>query len=906
MNPSENHSFNYFSIWERAGVYTIEKESSKPKWYQIFAYPGPSGFLHVGTLRSYTYPDVIAKFKRFTGFNVYFPAGIHASGLPAVSFSEKVNSGKYDEYLKVNNCSSDIIKQFSTPVGVVEFFKNNYFEIWKQMGFFINEETGIPTTIDPGYQKFIQWQFRTLFKKGYLVQKEYITSFCSNDGPIAIDSAETDLSSGGKAQIFEYTVIKFLLVDKLDDFYSIKGKMNIITATLRPETVFGVTNIWISPKTKYTIIENSDEYYIIAENSISNITTIFSSFKIIATISSEELTNKQVKNPITQDIVPIIPSIIVKDDLGTGIVMSVPAHSPVDYLAYKESIKNKFNIKPPMIVVSSIFQGIPAEETVNKYSIKRISEIDKVESAISYIHMQEIEHGIIQYNYKDYQGTNAKNARNKIIKELKISNKGFTGYFFTEPVICRCGNRVQIRSVPDQWFIKYSDPVISEMTKFHVRNNMKIFPSALHDQMADIIDWFIDRPCVRTGKWLGTEFPISKNEKGKLIIEPIADSTIYPIYYIISKYLHSNSISNDSLTDDFFNFVFLNEGNSKDTSMSTGIEPVLLHKIQQDFENWYPIDCNFGGKEHNTVHFPVFLKMHAMMFPQKFWPKNIFVNWWVMQNINQNTKIGKSKGGAGSVSKIINDYSADAIRLYYCHAASPHVDLEWSEKKIEKYQNDIEKIKSLIYSIESGLSITDNLINSEELENWLHYKLQEKFTKMYDYLEQFEIRKMSQECFYTIPKIIWRFIHREGNFSNYITEEIKIWLMFISMVTPFTAEEINHKFKFYESIFCNSNRIVKPVITAKPAIIEEEDFIDKIVDDIIKIKKIVKNVNKTEIYIYALNSKNDSSKTEVSILSSAIPYIFKKTGCRPIILSIPDSEESDSRLYLNRPKLVFK
>ena len=101
-------------------------------------------------MRSYTYPDVIAKFKRFTGHNVYFPAGIHASGLPSVQFSEKVRSGKYDEYLKYNKCTPEIIHKLSTPEGVVDYFKHNYADIWKRMGFFINEETGTPTSIDEG------------------------------------------------------------------------------------------------------------------------------------------------------------------------------------------------------------------------------------------------------------------------------------------------------------------------------------------------------------------------------------------------------------------------------------------------------------------------------------------------------------------------------------------------------------------------------------------------------------------------------------------------------------------------------------------------------------------------------------------------------------------------------------
>ena len=142
LTDANNKGFDTYNVWKTANVYNTEKNSNKPKYFMIFAYPAPSGFLHIGTLRSYVYPDVIAKFKRLTGHNVFFPAGIHASGLPAVQFSEKVCSGNYDNYLKENGCTSNSIEQLKSPEGVVNYFKNNYSDILKQMGFFINEESG--------------------------------------------------------------------------------------------------------------------------------------------------------------------------------------------------------------------------------------------------------------------------------------------------------------------------------------------------------------------------------------------------------------------------------------------------------------------------------------------------------------------------------------------------------------------------------------------------------------------------------------------------------------------------------------------------------------------------------------------------------------------------------------------
>ena len=279
----------------------------------------------------------------------------------------------------------------------------------------------------------------------------------------------------------------------------------------------------------------------------------------------------------------------------------------------------------------------------------------------------------------------------------------------------------------------------------------------------------------------------------------------------------------------------MNKGRMENVSKKTRILPSTLNEIQQDFQTWYPVNCNFGGKEHKTVHFPVFLKMHAMMFPKKYWPERIFVNWWVMQDTSQKKKIGKSKGGAGSVTQIINTYSADAIRLYYCHAASPYVDMEWSEIKIGQYQRDIEKIRNLIDVMTESFTNKHSTNISTDIETWLIYKLDEKFFEMFECLENYEIRKMTQECFYTIPKNIWRFIHRNGTFNEEIKIYIKTWIQYIAMITPFIAEKLYKKIGLSESVFSENSFIKKPVIIEKPSIVDEEEFNDDVIAVIIKI-----------------------------------------------------------------------
>ena len=134
---------------------------------------------------------------------------------------------------------------------------------------------------------------------------------------------------------------------------------------------------------------------------------------------------------------------------------------------------------------------------------------------------------------------------------------------------------------------------------------MAIYPQRYQDEFPNVLDWFGDRACVRRGAWLGTEFPF----KDGWIIEPIADSTFYSWFYLISKYVqvpagHAGTpeddtgrpLTTDDLTDDFFDYVLNGKG-----------EPAseVWKQIREDVLYWGPVDINLGGKEHQTVHYPV-------------------------------------------------------------------------------------------------------------------------------------------------------------------------------------------------------------------------------------------------------------------------------------------------------------
>jgi leucyl-tRNA synthetase len=224
--------------WAKAGIATGQRVAGHRKFYALVAYPGTSGFLHVGHFRGYAYADPLIRYHRMLGESVLFPFGIHASGLPAVTFAQRVAEGDpaLRQQLDDHGVSAEERQRLEDPEAAARFLGEEYRKILRSIGALLDETTYL-TTVDNDYRAFIRWQFRTLRKQGAVGQGAYFSSFCPVCGPVAVDPSETDLSSGGDAEVVRYTTVPFRLED---------GRV-LLAATLRPETVYGVTNLWLHP-----------------------------------------------------------------------------------------------------------------------------------------------------------------------------------------------------------------------------------------------------------------------------------------------------------------------------------------------------------------------------------------------------------------------------------------------------------------------------------------------------------------------------------------------------------------------------------------------------------------------------------------------------------------------------------
>ncbi len=828
--------------WEKSGIARAEPKKGKKKFYLIFAYPGISGFLHVGHMRGYTYSDVITRYKRMQGYNVLFPAGFHASGLPAVAYAAKVKRKDLFtiEQLKEYGLSASQIKELEDPLKVVEFYSKIYVDdFWKPFGFLIDFDRKI-TTIQPEYNRFIEWQFKKLKQKGLLIQKPHFAPHCPQDGPVAIDSSETDIARGGNAETMEYIVLKF----RFKEFV-------FPAATLRPETIYGVTNMWLNPDSILVVANYNNEQWLFTEQAAEKMKYQKEKFEITSQkIPAKELIGKKCFNPATETGILVLPGPFVDSETGTGIVMSVPSHAPYDWMALKDlqenpkeaerfgvSKKELLEIKPVSLINAPGYGEHPAIEECEKLGIKSQQEVAKLEEATKNVYSAEFHQGRLKWMYKELEGEKVSEAKEKLVAQYREKNWADSMHGFSEKVVCRCGRGVVIKLVPDQWFIRYSD---KELTKKSIEQSKKmaIWPEEYKQQMPAVLDWFSDRACVRQGSWLGTRFPFDQ----KWIIEPISDSTLYPLTYLYSKFVNEKKLKAENLTEEFFDFVFLGKGKAPAVAKNCGVAAKLLQQIREEFLYWYPLDINLGGKEHKTVHFPVFLMNHVAVLNPEHWPKGIFVNWWI---VGETGKISKSKGGAVSLHDLAKRFSVDALRLYYCNIGNPHMDVTFSEETSQKYRNSLERIAQLA---EKAVS-TKKSERSEGIDAWLEEKSNRQFALADQALNELKLKEFSETVYYLFPLDLKWYFQRGGSNPKLLKKMLEQWIVRMAPITPHVAEEMWHAFLKNTGLV---SMAAWPKTKAKinRAVLQAEATISQLLEDIEKIKQLAKIEKPKRIIVF--------------------------------------------------------
>ncbi|MDD3985238.1 MAG: leucine--tRNA ligase [Methanobacterium sp.] len=836
--------------WQETGIFHSDPNNKK-KIYVTVAYPYPSGAMHIGHGRTYTVPDVYARFKRMQGYNVLFPMGWHVTGAPVVGIAKRIkrrDQWTMDIYKNIHKVPEKELEKFINPEYIVEYFSKEYHNVMTGMGYTIDWRREFKT-LDPHYQKFIEWQFRKLKEKDFVRIGEHPVKYCPEcENPVG----DHDLLEGEGIGINELTLVKF----ELNGTY-------LVAATYRPETLFGATNLWLNPDTEYIKISINNEKWIIAKEAYINILNQKKDIKKLSSININELIGKYVKNPLTGNKHIILPASFVNPEYATGIVYSVPGHAPADLTALidlknNEKLLEKYNIKEPVLTLQSIgiiklegYSNIPAQDMIEKYNIKNQNDTH-LKEATNELYKLEHTKGVMDKDTDIYQGLGVSQARDEIIKHLTNQKKADILFEFAErPVICRCGTKCVVKILDDQWFLKYSEENWKNIT-YQCLDDMNIIPEEVSSNFNYYIGWLQDWACSRR-IGLGTKLPWNKD----WLIEPLSDSTIYMAYYTISKYM--KDIDPNDLNDQFFDEIFLG---LKPSTITHGINPELTNKMKDEFNYWYPLNWRLSAKDLVGNHLSFHIFHHSAIFPKKNWPKGIVV---FGMGLLEGHKMSSSKGNIVMLEDAIKTYGADVIRLFLMSSAEPWQDFDWRENEVKgiikrlewfmEFSQRVEKIYTSKIILEDHETITKV---KKPINKWMLAQVNMRIRETTKALEGFQTRKALQEAFFLFKKDLDHFFYRiehetEDESAMKEIAELLVYIMgvWIRLMVPFVPHGCEELWEKYEGHGLVSTKIW-PVYHDDPTdeIIQKgEEIVHGLSQDINEIKKVI-NIKPTKIHVY--------------------------------------------------------
>ncbi len=756
--------------WEEAGVFEAVPDE-RDKFYLTVAYPYPSGSMHVGHGRTYTVPDVMARFKRMQGYNVLFPMAWHVTGTPVLGVAERIGKGDKDAlwlYGDLYKVPKDTLKDFTKPEPIVDYFSSEYREIMQRMGYSIDWGRQFMTK-DKQYNKFITWQYEKLNEKKLVTKGKHPVKYCPNDrNPVG----DHDLLSGEEAEINDFTLLKF----KYNDLF-------LPAATLRPETVFGTTNIWLDPDMTYVKAKVDGEIWVISREASEKLKHQAKEVEIVGEIKGSEFIDKNVVTPFTEKEVPVLPATFLDPNYGTGVVFSVPAHAPFDYIALVDLQKAGYDaalaIEPITIIDIKGYESAPAREICEKMGITDQND-EKLEEATEKIYKEEHAKGKMKADIPEFAGMSVNLTREEVRSRMIDEGSGDRMHDFSiSPVVCRCGTECVIKILEDQWFLRYSDEDWKQ--KAHLcLDEMTIIPSETKASFDHVVDWLRDWACTRR-RGLGTKLPWDD----QWLIEPLSDSTIYMSYYTISKYLRD--IEADKLGMEVFDYIYLGQGSPEDISKDKGIDVGVLKAMREEFEYWYPSEWRLSAKDLIGNHLTFHVFHHTAVFPREKWPLGIVV---FGMGLLEGNKMSSSKGNVFLLGDAVDNYGADVVRLFLMGSAEPWQDFDWRENQVKSTRRQIERFMDMAGEI---LTMEDSGAETDNLDRWMLSRFNTMAKEAAEALEKFQTRKALQRSFYLFIKDLQWYMKRSKGKGELLRGVLDKWVRILAPFIPYTCEEVWHK-----------------------------------------------------------------------------------------------------------------
>ena len=832
--------------WREAKAFDADPLPQRPKYYVTVPYPYANAPMHVGHGRTYTIGDIVARYKRMQGFNVLWPMAAHVTGTPVHGVASRIREKdpailkEYRSNIAIWRPKKDIdtvLATFTDPIAIAQFFSGVFEGDFRKLGFSIDWRRKF-TTNDPEYQTFVTWQFQKLNQAGYITKGNYPILYCVN---CANAVGEDDILVGEHAKIAEFVAIKF----PFEDGY-------LVAATLRPETVYGVTNVWINPTATYAKIQVDQEFWYVAKPAVRKLVNQGHKSKRLDEFSGKDLVGKTCKSPVEDRELLLLPAEFVDPDNATGVVYSVPSHAPFDWAALRDlqqakaapqGFKLDFEaiqaIKPISIITIEGYGEHPAIELIDRMKIKTQQDSMKLEEATEALYRAEFYQGTMKNNTGSFAERRVSEIKEDVITFLQGQNRAFKFYQPDQkPVTCRCGNDVVVAVLPDQWFIDYGNPKWKKLAT-KALEQMLIYPEMYRRAFEATFDWLKERPAARR-RGLGTPLPFDK----KWIIESLSDSTIYMAFYLLIHHIRANNIDPGQLDERFYDYVLLGKGDSADVAKHTKIPETVLATLREEVEYWYPNDQRHTGVGHIPNHLSFFIFHHAAIFPERHWPQAITINEFV---IREGVKMSKSKGNFIPMADIPRRYGADLYRLYICQIGDLQSLVDWQEKDVTTIRRRLNK---LIRLWEEAAKLPEQPIDLNSfsmVSRWMLSKVNSTIQEATEALEHFRFRTYILLSFYQLLSHVETFLrrlpkdHPERNpVLHYIVSR---WIKLLAPVMPHLCEEIweqmgNISFASLESWPVPDETIINSKIEKSMEVVEQTVADIKEITGLLKGKKI--------------------------------------------------------------------
>ena len=637
-------------IWDENETFKAPNDFTKPKFYALVEFPYPSGQgLHVGHPRSYTALDIISRKKRLQGYNVLYPMGWDAFGLPTENYA---------------------IKNHIHPEEVTKQNIANFKRQLKMLGFSFDWSREVNTT-DPSYYKWTQWIFLQLFKEGLAYKKEMSVNWCTSCKCVLANEEVVNgvcercgsevihkVKSQWMLKITEYAERLIKDLDGLDfidrvktqqrnwigkstgaeiDFPTTAGD-SLKVYTTRPDTVFGVTYMVISPEHKLIEkwadkLDNMDEINAYKEAAAKK--TEFERTEVAKDKTGVRLSGVMAINPLNNKEIPIFISDYVLTSYGTGAIMAVPAHDDRDW-----EFAKKFDI--PMIEVVSggediekcAFTDCATGIICNSDFLNGLSVDDAKKKIIEY--MEENKIGEPKVNYK--------------LRDWVFSRQRYWG----EPIPIVCCEKCGYVPLPESEL----PLTLPEVDSYE--------PSETGESpLSKIADW-VNTTCPKCG---------GKAKRETDTMPQWAGSSWYFLRYC-------------------------DPHNDKELASPEALK------------YWLPVDWYNGGMEHTTLHLLYSRFWHKFLYdigavptPE---PYNKRTSHGMILGAN-GEKMSKSRGNVVNPDDIVNEYGADTMRLYEMFIGDFEKSAPWSPKSIKGCKRFLERVAQLPEILTDGDGYSEKL-----------------------------------------------------------------------------------------------------------------------------------------------------------------------------------------------------